>query len=97
MHRTIGTAGRSRRETWQEGRDCVEERRLYRGSENRCSNAPPRDYVHQARALSRYVIIIRGAIICNDDDEVSVRVEGSGGERGRGFSSPERKREADHE
>lgn len=43
-------------------------RRLYHGSENRCSNAPPRDYVHQAGALSRRVII-RDAIICDGDDE----------------------------
>lgn len=41
---------------------------LYCGSENRCSNAPPRDYVHQAGALSHRVIM-RGAIICDDDDE----------------------------
>lgn len=36
--------------------------------ENRCSNAPPRDYVHRAGALSRRVIM-RGAIICGDDDK----------------------------
>lgn len=41
---------------------------LYRGSENRCSNAPPRDYVHQAGVLSHRVIM-RGAIICDGDDE----------------------------
>lgn len=40
----------------------------YIASENRCSNAPPRDYVHQAGALSHRVIM-RGAIICDDDDE----------------------------
>lgn len=66
---------------------------LYRGSENRCSNAPPRDYVHQAGALSHRVIM-RGAIICDDDDEERAAVgiashprggkgEGGGREGGR--------------
>lgn len=52
----------------QEGRARVGGRWLYCGSENRCSNAPPRDYVHQAGALSHRVIM-RSAIICDDDDE----------------------------
>jgi hypothetical protein len=51
-------------------------RRLYHGSENRCSNAPPRDYVQQARALSCRVII-RGAIICDGDDEENGQKWGS--------------------
>lgn len=52
-------------------------------SENRCSNAPPRDYVHKAGALSRRVIM-RGAIIYDDDDEERAGMgrEGGGGERG---------------
>lgn len=58
---------------------------LYRGSENRCSNAPPRDYVHQAGALSHRVIM-RGAIICDDDDEertvVGIAPYGGRGRRG---------------
>lgn len=57
-------------ERWREARKRVGGRWLYRSSENRCSNAPPRDYV-RAGALSRRVIM-RGAIICNDDDEKRV-------------------------
>lgn len=36
--------------------ECVGEgNRLYRATENRCSNAPPRDYVHNARVLSWWI------------------------------------------
>lgn len=68
---TAGGRGGGREES-----ECVGGRRLYHGSENRCSNAPPRDYVQQAGALSRRVII-RGAIICDGDDEENGQKWGS--------------------